>query len=143
MPSSSRSAGSAIVFSRTRHGADRLAQRLGRAGRQRRRDPRRPLPGPARPGAEAFRAGKVRALVATDVAARGIHVDDVACVVQYDLPADAKDYVHRSGRTGRAGAVGMVVTLAPHKSRGAAVKLAAAAGVTAEVSSPSLRRRSA
>jgi len=134
------SAGSAIVFTRTRHGADRLAQRLGRAGvsaaaihggrSQAQRD--RAL--------EAFRAGKVRALVATDVAARGIHVDDVGCVVQYDLPADAKDYVHRAGRTGRAGALGMVVTLVPHKARKLALQLAAAAGVVPEVSSPSLRR---
>jgi superfamily II DNA/RNA helicase len=50
-------------------------------------------------------------LVATDVAARGIHVDDVACVVHYDPPADDKDYVHRSGRTGRAGRTGLVVSL--------------------------------
>ena len=59
---------------------------------------------------EAFRDGEVQALVATDVAARGIHVDGVACVVHFDLPADAKDYVHRSGRTGRAGAAGLVVS---------------------------------
>jgi superfamily II DNA/RNA helicase len=134
-----RSAGSAIVFTRTRHGADRLALRLERSGvaaaaihggrSQAQRD--RAL--------DAFKHGKVRALVATDVAARGIHVDDVGCVVQYDLPADSKDYLHRSGRTGRAGATGMVVTLVPHKSRGVAVKMATAAGVDAQVSSPSLR----
>ena len=53
----------------------------------------------------------MQALVATDVAARGIHVDDVACVVHFDPPADEKDYVHRSGRTGRAGAAGLVVSL--------------------------------
>jgi superfamily II DNA/RNA helicase len=58
----------------------------------------------------AFTAGKAQALVATDVAARGIHVDDVACVVHYDPPADEKDYTHRSGRTGRAGAAGVVVS---------------------------------
>ena len=59
----------------------------------------------------AFKGGAVQALVATDVAARGIHVDAVACVVHYDLPADSKDYVHRSGRTGRAGADGVVVSM--------------------------------
>ena len=58
-----------------------------------------------------FKAGKVDALVATDVAARGIHVDDVACVVHFDPAADDKDYLHRSGRTGRAGASGTVITL--------------------------------
>jgi superfamily II DNA/RNA helicase len=60
---------------------------------------------------EDFRRGKARILVATDVAARGIHIDDVPCVVHWDPPDDAKDYVHRSGRTGRAGARGVVVSL--------------------------------
>jgi len=123
--------------------ASRLAQRLGRAGVTAAAIHGGRSQGQRDRALEAFRAGKVRALVATDVAARGIHVDDVGCVVQYDLPADAKDYLHRAGRTGRAGALGMVVTLAPHASRGTAVKMAAAAGVTAEVSSPSRRRRSA
>src|SRR5205823_10130002 len=59
----------------------------------------------------AFSTGKVQALVATDVAARGIHVDDVGCVVHFDPPGGEKDYVHRSGRTGRAGAAGIVVSL--------------------------------
>ncbi len=58
-----------------------------------------------------FTKGKVQALVATDVAARGIHVDDVDVVVHYDPPADHKTYVHRSGRTARAGESGVVVTL--------------------------------
>jgi superfamily II DNA/RNA helicase len=89
---------------------------------------------------DAFKRGKVRALVATDVAARGIHVDGVACVVHYDLPADAKDYLHRAGRTGRAGATGMVVTLIPPKGRGMAVKMAHAAGVDVTVSTPTLQR---
>ena len=133
-------AGPAIVFTRTRHGADRLAQRLGRLGVSAAAIHGGRSQGQRDRALEAFRSGKVRALIATDVAARGIHVDDVGCVVQYDLPADAKDYVHRSGRTGRAGALGMVVSLVPHKSRGIAVKMAAAAGVAAEVSSPSLRR---
>jgi superfamily II DNA/RNA helicase len=100
----------AIVFCRTRHGADRLTRRLAAAGltasavhggrSQPQRD--RALAG--------FVAGHVDALVATDVAARGIHVDGVACVIHFDLPGDAKDYVHRSGRTGRAGADGVVVS---------------------------------
>jgi superfamily II DNA/RNA helicase len=101
----------AIVFCRTKHGADRLVKQLGRSGvaaeaihgdrsqSQRER------------ALAAFATGKVQALVATDIAARGIHVDDVACVVHFDPPADEKDYVHRSGRTGRAGAAGIVVSL--------------------------------
>ncbi|MGD9798792.1 MAG: DEAD/DEAH box helicase, partial [Acidimicrobiia bacterium] len=90
----------AIVFTRTKHGADRLAKQLTKHGvsaaaihgdrSQAQRD--RAL--------AAFAAGKVQALVATDVAARGIHVDDVAAVVHFDLPGSENDYVHRSGRTG-------------------------------------------
>jgi superfamily II DNA/RNA helicase len=125
-----------IVFTRTRHGADRLARRLAQSGvsvaplhggrSQAQRD--RAL--------DAFRRGGVRTLVATDVAARGVHVDGVACVVQYDLPADAKDYVHRAGRTGRAGAGGMVVTLAAPAQRADAEKLFASVGADVTVSSP-------
>ena len=59
----------------------------------------------------AFSAGRIECLVATDVAARGIHVDDVEVVIHYDPPSDAKTYVHRSGRTARAGESGMVVSL--------------------------------
>jgi superfamily II DNA/RNA helicase len=103
--------GPAMVFCRTKRGADRLSERLSRSGievaaihgdrsqAQRER------------ALAAFRAGRVHALVATDVAARGIHVDAVPLVVHYDPPGDATDYVHRSGRTGRAGADGIVVSL--------------------------------
>lgn len=107
----------AIVFCRTRHGADRLTGQLERAGvkavaihgdrSQAQRD--RAL--------AAFVAGKAQALVATDVAARGIHVDSVPCVVHFDPPGDHKDYVHRSGRTGRAGATGTVVSLVGDEHR--------------------------
>jgi superfamily II DNA/RNA helicase len=114
--------GSAIVFCRTRHGADRLAKQLTDAGigaaaihgsrtqAQRER------------ALAAFRAGRVQALVATDVAARGIHVDDVPCVVHFDPAADDKDYLHRSGRTGRAGARGTVVTLSGPDAKPARAK---------------------
>ena len=105
--------GPSIVFCRTKRGTDRVARQLGQSGvvaaaihgdrSQSQRD--RAL--------KAFRAGEVSALIATDVAARGIHVDDVACVVHYDPPADGKAYVHRSGRTARAGASGLVVSLVP------------------------------
>jgi superfamily II DNA/RNA helicase len=99
----------AIVFTRTKRGADRLARQLAQDGiataaihgdrTQRQREK----------ALRSFTDGSVTTLVATDVAARGIHVDDVALVVHYDLPADSKDYVHRSGRTGRAGAEGVVL----------------------------------
>jgi superfamily II DNA/RNA helicase len=81
-----------------------------------------------------FQARRVQALVATDVAARGIHVDSVGCVMHFDLPADEKDYLHRSGRTGRAGANGTVVALVGEESVGLAKtiqrKLKLPAGLT-------------
>jgi len=101
----------AIIFCRTRHGSDRLAKQLGRdgvkaetihGGRSQRQRSR---------ALNDFAKGRVQALVATDVAARGIHVDGVALVVHYDPPEDHKAYVHRSGRTARAGESGIVLSL--------------------------------
>ncbi|MEJ7584272.1 MAG: DEAD/DEAH box helicase [Acidimicrobiales bacterium] len=116
-------AGPSMVFCRTRHGADRLTKRLGQAGvdavaihggrSQAQRD--RAL--------QSFVEGRVLALIATDVAARGIHVDDVAAVVHFDPPADHKDYLHRSGRTARAGAAGVVVSLVAEGERAAVTKI--------------------
>ncbi len=102
---------SSIVFCRTRHGADRLTRQLNSAGAQAvalhgsRTQAQRDR------ALQAFHSGLARVLVATDVAARGIHVENVACVLHFDPPNDHKDYVHRSGRTGRAGADGTVVSL--------------------------------
>ena len=111
-------AGPAIVFCRTRHGCDRLARQLDRAGivtaaihggrsqNQRTR------------ALAAFAAGRVQALVATDVAARGIHVEGVGAVIHFDPPEDHKTYLHRSGRTARAGRGGVVLSLVqPEQAR--------------------------
>ena len=107
-----RSADRTMMFSRTKRGADRLARDLAHEGVNAARHPRRPAPEPAREGADATsRDGKLAVLVATDVAARGIHVDDVDVVIHYDPPEDHKTYLHRSGRTARAGESGVVVTL--------------------------------
>jgi superfamily II DNA/RNA helicase len=103
--------GSAIVFCRTRHGADRVARALTQAGVKAAVIHGSRTQAQRERALAAFRAGRVHALVATDVAARGIHVDAVPCVVHFDPAADDKDYLHRSGRTGRAGASGTVVTL--------------------------------
>ena len=82
---------------------------------------------------DAFSAGRTRVLVATDVAARGIHVDDVDLVVHFDPPADHKDYLHRSGRTARAGANGTVLSmLLPEQGRDA-VRLFERAGLDVAV----------
>ena len=100
-----------IIFCKTRHGVDRLARHLEHRGL-----PVAPIHGGRSQvqrdrALSGFARGQVRALVATDVAARGIHVDGVACVVHFDPPTDAKDYMHRSGRTARVGASGVVVSL--------------------------------
>ena len=100
-----------LIFVRTKHGADRLARQLERAG-----VPSAAIHGDRNQGQrqralDAFAAGHPRVLVATDVAARGIHVDGIELVVHFDPPRDHKDYLHRSGRTARAGATGLVVAL--------------------------------
>ena len=104
-------AGSTVVFCRTRHGCDRVARQLDRRGiRTAALHGGRSQSQRTRALAE-FAAGKVQALVATDVAARGIHVEGVGAVVHYDVAADHKTYLHRSGRTARAGLGGVVVSL--------------------------------
>ncbi len=124
--------GKKLVFARTRAFAEMLADVLDDAGiraesihgdlNQSRRT--RAL--------EKFTSGRVSALVATDVAARGIHVDDIALVIQADAPDEYKAYLHRSGRTGRAGKEGLVVTLVPRNRRRRTEELLARADITAE-----------
>ncbi|MEC7908986.1 MAG: DEAD/DEAH box helicase [Actinomycetota bacterium] len=108
----------AIIFCRTRHGSDRLAKRLNKLG----------IHGVTIHGGKSqnqrsralsdFTKGRVQALIATDVAARGIHVDGVACVIHYDPPEDHKAYIHRSGRTARAGQSGVVLSfVAPDQKK--------------------------
>ncbi len=104
--------GRVMVFTNTKHGADRLADKLDELGVQ-----AAPIHGDLRQNLREkalgrFSNGKLQALVATDVAARGIHVDDVDVVIHYDPPSDHKTYLHRSGRTARAGESGLVVSLA-------------------------------
>ena len=103
--------GRTVVFTRTKHGAKALARQLNKNG-----VPSVDLHGNLSQNArtrnmEAFHSGRATTLVATDIAARGIHVDDVALVVHADPPVEHKAYLHRSGRTARAGASGTVVTM--------------------------------
>jgi ATP-dependent RNA helicase RhlE len=114
----------ALVFVRTKHGADRLVKRLSREGvtavamhgnkSQRQREV----------ALQRFEAGKVDVLVATDVAARGIDVAGISHVINFDAPADHETYVHRVGRTGRAGRRGIAVTLVGDEQRSEIAKLA-------------------
>jgi superfamily II DNA/RNA helicase len=82
---------------------------------------------------EKLTSGRVRVLVATDVAARGIHVDDIDTVVQVDQPDDFKSYVHRAGRTGRAGKQGRVITLTTKSRSRRLVDLLKQAGISCEL----------
>jgi superfamily II DNA/RNA helicase len=129
-------AGPTIVFCRTRHGSDRVAKQLVKAGVKAAAIHGGRTQSQRERALAAFHRGEVQALIATDVAARGIHVEGVLCVLHYDIPADSKDYTHRSGRTGRAGATGTVVALLDKGQRKDAVKLKKGAGVDAEITEP-------
>ncbi len=121
--------GRTLFFTRTKHMAKRMASNLTKAGipavdlhgnlsqKQRERN------------LAAFSNGQVRVLVATDIAARGIHVDDIGLVVHVDPPADHKTYLHRSGRTARAGSGGTVITLATPDQHGSVRGLSKRAGI--------------
>ncbi len=128
--------GPALVFSRTKRGADRLSQRLDRLGLSTASIHSDRSQSQRERALAAFRAGRVDVLVATDVAARGIHVDAVPLVIHYDPPADATDYVHRSGRTGRAGADGIVISLLGQGQVLAARRLQRQLGLTVGISAP-------
>jgi len=101
----------ALVFTRTKHGADRVVRGLAGAGIQAAAIHGNKSQGQRTAALQAFRDGKIKILVATDIAARGIDIDQLPHVVNYDLPNVAEDYVHRIGRTGRAGATGEAVSL--------------------------------
>jgi superfamily II DNA/RNA helicase len=117
-----------LLFVRTKHGADRLAKQLSRCGVEAVAIHGNLNQGQRQRALDGFSAGRTRVMVATDVAARGIHVDDVDLVVHFDPPADPKDYLHRSGRTARAGASGTVVSFVDiSQSRDVARMLEAAA----------------
>ena len=123
----------ALVFTRTKHGADRLARQLGERGisavalhgdrtqAQRERALR------------SVKNGQIQVLVATDVAARGIHIELLPVVIHYDPPAQATDYLHRSGRTGRAGATGVVISLVGEDVIGQVKRLQRALGLETSI----------
>ncbi len=122
--------GRTVVFTRTKHGAKALARQLNAKG-----IPTVDLHGNLSQNArtrnmDAFHAGTATTLVATDIAARGIHVDDVALVVHADPPVEHKAYLHRSGRTARAGSDGTVVTLATGEQLREVRSLTKAAGIS-------------
>jgi len=108
----------AIVFTRTKHGADKLVQHLERSGLNAAAIHGNKSQGQRERALLAFKKGQVQSLVATDIAARGIDVDDVTHVFQFELPNVPESYVHRIGRTARAGADGQAVALVDTTERG-------------------------
>ncbi len=101
---------SVLVFARTKHGADKIARRLDQKGIPTTAIHSNRTQGQRDRALEGFKSGAIRVLVATDIAARGLDVDGISHVVNYDIPHQAEDYIHRIGRTGRAGAGGDAVT---------------------------------
>jgi ATP-dependent RNA helicase RhlE len=109
--------GRTLVFTRTKHGANRLSEQLDRAGIGSAAIHGNKTQGARERALDAFRRGTTRVLVATDVAARGIDVEGISLVVNFDLPNVAESYVHRVGRTGRAGASGRAISFCDREER--------------------------
>jgi ATP-dependent RNA helicase RhlE len=127
-----RPEGPVLVFCRTKIGADRLARRLAAAGikctalhADRSQDQRRVA-------VEGFKSGRYKVLVATDIAARGLDIDAIHTVINYEVPDSSDTYVHRVGRTGRADEVGHAITLVSPEERRALAHVAKAVGVRLE-----------
>ena len=110
--------GSFLVFARTKHGADRLAKKLARSGSKATAIHGNRSQSQRNTALKGFQDGSFRVLVATDVAARGVHVEGIAHVVNYDLPQVPEDFIHRAGRTGRAGFRGTASTFSTRSERG-------------------------
>ena len=109
----------AIVFSRTKHGADKLARWLDSTGISADAIHGNKSQAARQRALYGFRDGRTRVLVATDIAARGIDIDDISHVINFDLPVEPENYVHRIGRTARAGAEGIALTFCDAEERGA------------------------
>jgi len=110
--------GSVLVFSRTKHGAKKIAASVRALGHTAAELHANRSLSQRREALDGFKNGKYRVLVATDIAARGIDVKGIELVINYDLPDNAEDYVHRIGRTGRAGAAGHAISFATPDQRG-------------------------
>jgi superfamily II DNA/RNA helicase len=128
--------GPAVVFCRTKRGADRLSDRLSRSGLRSAAIHSNRTQGQRERALTLFRDGRLDVLVATDIASRGIHIDAVPLVLHYDPPTDHTNYLHRSGRTGRAGSDGNVVTLVGHEHVAATKLIQRKLGLSGAISQP-------
>lgn len=106
-----------IIFTRTKHGANRVSKHLDQMGVASKAIHGNKSQNARQMALNEFKAGEIRALVATDVAARGIDVDDISHVINFDLPNEPESYVHRIGRTARAGATGISLSFCDHEER--------------------------
>ena len=106
-----------VVFTRTKHGANRVAEQLDRAGVDADAIHGNKSQNARQRALHDFRSGRLRVLVATDLAARGLDIDDITHVVNYELPNEPESYVHRIGRTGRAGKSGIALSFCDHEER--------------------------
>jgi superfamily II DNA/RNA helicase len=139
-----RDRGLTLVFVRTKRGADRLVKRLGRAGVEAVAMHGDKSQSQREKALARFESGRVDTLVATDVAARGIHVEGISHVINFDPPEDREGYVHRVGRTGRAGRTGVGITFVNADQAGDVAKIAASLDLHEEyahlgVAMPSVR----
>jgi len=134
--------GSFLVFARTKHGADRLAKKLQRSGSKATSIHGDRTQSQRNQALRGFQEGDYRVLVATDVAARGIHVEGIAHVVNFDLPQVPEDFIHRVGRTGRAGVRGVASTFYSRNERGDIGKIERCIGLklTKRAVSPDIQR---
>jgi ATP-dependent RNA helicase RhlE len=114
---------SVLVFSRTKHGADRIARKLEDAGVRTATLHSNRTQGQRLAALKRFKSGDVRALIATDIAARGIDVDGISHVINFDFPPQPEDYVHRIGRTGRNQAIGDAISFVTHEDADSLKKL--------------------
>jgi len=128
-----KESGRCLIFARTKRGTERLAQRLNREGFSAAMIHGDRTQSQRTSALTAFQQGRVRILVATDLASRGIHVQDIAHVINYDLPQLAEDFIHRVGRTGRAGGQGVASTLFEHHQRADIRQLERTLGVKIEL----------
>src|SRR6478735_6048296 len=107
-----------LVFTRTKHGANKVAEQLDRTGVSSAAIHGNKSQSARQKALDAFKRGSIRVLVATDIAARGIDVDDVTHVINFELPDEPESYVHRIGRTARAGASGVALSFCSAEERG-------------------------
>jgi ATP-dependent RNA helicase RhlE len=127
-----KESGRCLVFARTKRGADRIAKNLNQRGINAAMIHGDRSQSQRTAALTGFQQGRFRVLVATDLAARGIHVEEIAHVINYDLPEIAENYIHRVGRTGRAGRRGLASTLITPDERGELMQLERTLGIRIE-----------